>query len=478
MDSGVVTRENSVGAGADVPAGAGVPAGGNCCVEVWLGDFSGLTSGDLVKLVLQADDARRRLDGYVAVLLVRIGELEGQDAVEELCRQFGLGRRRARQQAKSAGRLKALPDTLEAARQGWITVEHARLVAESHGRAPLSQDQELELITLAVSEDLDAFKKSVDHQEDRRHGDGGLSRRERQHQPRKARVFDADNDMVIVYAELERLAGERVKASLNALSDKMFRYDAKAGSDRTFEQRNADALVALITQQPAQIDRRPAGGRAISEGGCVDGSAGDNDDLNQSNGDQTGDDRFDGSNGDRNESGCVDGSTSGVGGLGCGPEPQATTLVVVVDYDTLSGQLQDARLIDGTPLSVDELRLIACDAGIVPAIFPADGQPLYLGRKQRTATSAQKLALGVRDKHCIGCAMRASACDAHHIIWWDKGGTTDMANLVLLCPGCHRKIHKHGYQATTTPEGQHRLEPPKRHNTQDQPRGPTQTTAA
>ena len=74
-----------------------------------------------------------------------------------------------------------------------------------------------------------------------------------------------------------------------------------------------------------------------------------------------------------------------------------------------------------------------------------------MGRKQRAATAAQKLALIARDKQCIGCGMRASACDAHHIIWWDNGGTTDITNLVLLCPKCHKKVHKWDYEVIREP---------------------------
>ena len=139
----------------------------------------------------------------------------------------------------------------------------------------------------------------------------------------------------------------------------------------------------------------------------------------------------------------------------------------------LSGQLNNAGLINGTPIDINELRHIACDAGIVPAIFAADGQPLYLGRKQRAVTAAQKLALIARDKQCIGCGMRASACDAHHIIWWDDNGPTDITNLVLLCPKCHKKVHKHGYTVIKDPAGQHRFEPPV--HTTSSPRVPNLT---
>lgn len=383
-----------------------------------MAEFDGLDSGDLVKLILQADSARRQLDGYLTALLGCFGDLEGQDAVEELCRQFGLGRHRARQQAKTASALNALPTTLDATKQGWISIDHARVLGESHQRAPLSTEQELALITAAITEDLDEFKKTVARGEDQRRADEGLTRHERQRERRSARVFNGDDEMVILHAELDRIAGERVKVALNCLSDRLFRDDARSGSDRTHAQRSADALVALISQQPVSAES----------------SAGS----------------------DANE----DDSS-------CGIAPQATTLIVAVDYDTLSRQLKNAGLIDGTPIDIDELRRIACNAGIVPAIFATDGQPLYMGRKQRAATPAQKLALHTRDKKCIGCGMRASACDAHHISWWDNDGPTDITNLVLLCPKCHKRVHKHGYKVTREPTGRYQLRPPPKLRTRN-----------
>ena len=405
MDLGGLTRGNTALATSE-PKGTR-----SRCVEVGLPDSSGLESGDLVKLILQADSARREIDGYLASLLGRFGELEGQDAVEELCRQFGLGRHRARKQAKTAIALNALPTTLDAAKQGWISIEHAQAMGESHQRAPLSTEQELALITAAITEDLDEFKKTMARSEDQRRADDGLTRHERQYERRSGKVFDGDDEMVILHAAFDRIAGERVKTALNDLNDRMFRVDAKTGSDRTHQQRTADALVALITQQPP----RPESPASSS----VDDDGSD-----------------------------------------CEIAPQATTLIVTVDYDTLSGQIKNAGLIDGTPIGIDELRHIACDAGIVPTIFAADGQPLYMGRKQRAATSPQKLALYVRDKRCIGCGMRASVCDAHHITWWDHDGTTDLPNLVLLCPKCHKKVHKQGYVVLQDAKGQYQLRPP------------------
>ena len=142
-------------------------------------------------------------------------------------------------------------------------------------------------------------------------------------------------------------------------------------------------------------------------------------------------------------------------------KPQGTTLVIVADYDLVAGQLRDARLIDGTPLAPSELLRLALDADILPALFDTKGQPLWLGHKYRHATTAQRIALAVRDKGCAVCGASNSFCQAHHVIHWENGGPTDIDNLCLLCSDCHHKqIHELGAQLTRGPDGKLSLEPP------------------
>ena len=140
---------------------------------------------------------------------------------------------------------------------------------------------------------------------------------------------------------------------------------------------------------------------------------------------------------------------------------QRANLVVIGDYDATVGQLRDARLIDGTPLAPSELLKIALDANILPALFDTKGQPLWLGHKYRHATVAQRIALAVRDKGCVGCGAANSFCQAHHVIWWEDGGPTDIDNLCLLCSDCHHKqVHELGAQITRDPDGHFHLELP------------------
>ncbi|WP_419926951.1 DUF222 domain-containing protein [Candidatus Poriferisocius sp.] len=306
------------------------------------------------------------------------------------------------------------PAVLEAVQDRRITLDHAELLADSHSRCPMNQEEQLELVALALRQDCDNFKRTVASWEDRRLARQGKSRTQHQRARRTAKVFDGDLEMVVLHAEFDQIAGERLRVALDAMSTKMLKHDSQTGGQRTFEQRNADALVALVTQEPGK-SRNSA--RVASEG--------------------------------EEDCGCE--------GPGCGdwmhtaPKPQKTTLILTADYDAITRQLKSASLIDGTPVELDEIRRLACEAEILPAIFNADSQPLYMGRARRAPTRAQRFAIIRRDRACTNCGLRPQACDFHHILPWEDGGPTDVPNLVLLCPKCHRKTHRHN-----SPRGQSR----------------------
>lgn len=358
----------------------------------------------------EVDSIRRRAEGCLVGLVVRYGELEGRSAAATVCHQFGISAHKARQLAKSAEGLAAMPDVLNAVQHGDISADQGAMVAESHQRAPMNDQDQQELLALGGWQGHDEFKKTVVAREDRRRADDGMGRIERQRARRSTKVFDGSGGMVILHAEMDQVAGERVKTALGAMSTKMLGDDIAYDPVRTFEQRNTDALVALIAQQPAGVS------------------------ASESDGSVCGDVR-----------------------------PQKTVLVVSADYDAIEGQLKSAGLIDGSPIGLDELRHLACDAEILPMIFSADGQPLYVGRAQKAVTKAQRLALYRRDRGCIGCGIRPQACDCHHIQPWEHNGPTNIDNLVLLCPRCHNKVHKHGHFVEPGPEvGRFTLQPPPR----------------
>ncbi len=139
-----------------------------------------------------------------------------------------------------------------------------------------------------------------------------------------------------------------------------------------------------------------------------------------------------------------------------------TTLVVVADYDLVADQLADPRLADGTPLAAEEFLRLALEAEILPALFDTQGQPLWLGREYRDANTAQRIALAVRDKGCVGCGAPNSFCEPHHVDYWDNGGPTDIDNLCLLCGHCHHKeVHsKRGAEIRREPGGKFTMQRP------------------
>ena len=397
-------------------------------------DYSGLGTSDLMKVALQGDVARRQLDGYLAGVLGRFGDLEGDDAMFAVCKQFGIKAHKANRQAKVASGLRALPDVLGAVKDGYISMDHAEMISASHARAPLAEGEHVELIMEATRLDCDQFKKTLATREDQRASVDGLSRTERQRARRTASVFDGDDDMVILHAELDAIAGQRVKTALSAMNTRLLHHDTKAGHERTYHQRNADALVALMTQQPASL----AGGQGEAANGLSLPPGADESDHVQA--------------------------------TDCEPAPQKTTLVVTAEWDPIFGVLQDAELIDGTPIEVEELRRLACDADIIPAIFGSDAQPLYLGRTQRAPNQAQRMALFARDQHCVDCGLAAQACDIHHILPWEQGGPTNIDNLVLLCPKCHRRAHRDDHQHAYYKRRRHKLS--RRAEPCDQPPNP------
>ena len=70
-----------------------------------------------------------------------------------------------------------------------------------------------------------------------------------------------------------------------------------------------------------------------------------------------------------------------------------TALLVIADYDTVTRELQNLRYDDGLPVPADRIAKLAADAKILPAIFDADGDPLWLGRAQRHASAGQRIVL-------------------------------------------------------------------------------------
>jgi Domain of unknown function (DUF222)/HNH endonuclease len=115
-------------------------------------------------------------------------------------------------------------------------------------------------------------------------------------------------------------------------------------------------------------------------------------------------------------------------------------VVVTLDFDRLRARCVAAGLLgSGESITAGELRRLACDAEILPVVLGGASEILDVGRGQRLATPAIRLALDLRDGGCVfpGCDKPPNACHMHHLIPWWQGGSTSLGNLALLCPHHH-----------------------------------------
>ena len=137
-------------------------------------------------------------------------------------------------------------------------------------------------------------------------------------------------------------------------------------------------------------------------------------------------------------------------------------VTVTLSFEKLRAQMGKATLNLEAQISAWEARFWACDATIIPCCLGENGEVLDMGRAKRLITPGQRRALYLRDRGCAfpGCTRPPRNCQGHHIVHWDDGGPTDLANLVLLCEHHHRVVHRAGWDIKLAPDGIPEFLPP------------------
>lgn len=112
----------------------------------------------------------------------------------------------------------------------------------------------------------------------------------------------------------------------------------------------------------------------------------------------------------------------------------------------LNGAKPFPELYDYDTMDLDwaTLRQMTCDASIIPAVLNSKGEPLDVGRAQRTFPTGIRRAAILRDGGCAypGCYMPHIYSEVHHIVHWQNGGATSLDNAALLCRFHHTVIHQ------------------------------------
>jgi hypothetical protein len=139
-----------------------------------------------------------------------------------------------------------------------------------------------------------------------------------------------------------------------------------------------------------------------------------------------------------------------------GPRRSEPEVVVLIDLATIQhGELRPGgtcSLGDGTPISVEAARRLACEGAIIPLVLGGPSEPLDVGRTRRLATHAQRVAMRRRSPTCeFGvCDIPAERCRAHHLRPWEVGGSTDLDQLAWLCDAHHHLVHDGGWSMART----------------------------
>jgi len=139
------------------------------------------------------------------------------------------------------------------------------------------------------------------------------------------------------------------------------------------------------------------------------------------------------------------------------PGRAVPTVTVLFTPELDRWMLEDHRCeLDGFgPVCFDTVRRLLCDARGAWMTMKDRREVLDMGRETRTPTTAQRRAVIARDRHCRypGCRAPARWCDVHHLVEWEEGGTTDLANLVLLCRRHHVAVHEGAKQLVRNHDG-------------------------
>jgi len=122
--------------------------------------------------------------------------------------------------------------------------------------------------------------------------------------------------------------------------------------------------------------------------------------------------------------------------------------VYVTEADLRAGSGLGYIAGQSTAVSIATVERLACETGIVTALFDSAGQPLDVGRNERLFTYRQRIAMEMRDGGCRFpmCDRPASWTEAHHLLEWSRGGKTDIKDGILLCRHHHMLVHNNGWR--------------------------------
>lgn len=386
-------------------------------------------------------------------LIAEFDRLEGwkregfSSCVAWLAYRTRLDKMTAREKVRIARALAALPKTSEAMARGELSFSQVRAITRAAD--PESEEELLEharTMSAAQLEKLVRSWKKLPREDETR-------LEARIHASRTLSIFPDDEGAYLIRGRLEPQVAALLMRAIEAASDALYNGSVP---ETTPEQRRADALAFLVERA---LEDGFEEGAAAAENACDDGTVGSSNAANA-------DEPKNGSDGDV-AAGAPDlqgvsaeAPTDPVGLVAEGGDSPATPttpgrirLPASERYTVIVHMEEDgsAYLEDGTRVSAETARRIACDASVVRVRVSKDGGWRELEGKRRSIPPRLRRALQIRDQGCRfpGCGSRFA--QAHHIEHWADGGPTRLSNLVSLCAQHHRLMHEGGFRVRMDP---------------------------
>ena len=377
--------------------------------------------------VLQADAAAG----------VAARERHGDGGVGALARAAGLFKKDAASQVKTVEKLQEMSAVRDALVSGEISVANARVLAAACEKTSVGQvEQDGDLLAQAADLAPEHFAREAGRWVAKRQADDGEERYRRQRARRRLSFWDGDDGMVHLRGELDPVTGAKVRKRFAQEAERLRRADlhSAGGHKRSLDQRMADALDTL-SSHGSIYSRADADGEACttearsaaSDGGRGSGEAGRGGDASR---------------------------------CGCGGRLSAD--ITIVQHLDADGTDAFAEVAGGGAIPQSVLEEHFCNARITGVVFSSEGVPLWHGHAKRLATKAQMNALRARYGACGGCGTDMWICQGHHIRPVLRGGPTNIDNMMLVCWGCHQKIHHHGWREVPDGRGLYTIAPPER----------------
>jgi hypothetical protein len=136
-------------------------------------------------------------------------------------------------------------------------------------------------------------------------------------------------------------------------------------------------------------------------------------------------------------------------------DPDRATVVVHAPLEALvSFEGRGCELEGGGVLHPETARRLLCNARVQAVVEDEAGDVIRLGRTSRVVPAWMIRQLRYRDPECRfpACGARRFT-QAHHIVWWEHGGRTDLDNLVLVCSFHHKLVHELGWTVARDADG-------------------------